>query len=148
MLGPATTMWNDYLGTAAADDADALPDTRSLYELAGLDRDRWTIVTIDLDRGAAGQRVTVYAVDREQIGTSAYAHFQQVLDSDGSLPVTAFHLEDAGQVENFANEAFRRVVVRLSCRALSDTALSIEKVEHVGPQQVGGPAPSDRAPKC
>ena len=37
-LDAASTTWNDYVGTAAADDADATLGTRSLYDLAALDR--------------------------------------------------------------------------------------------------------------
>ena len=39
-LGAASVRWNDYVGTAAADDADALLDRPSLYEVAGIDRGR------------------------------------------------------------------------------------------------------------
>ena len=63
-LGSAQVRWNDYVGTAAADDADALLNTRSLYKIAGLDRDRWTIVGIDFMMGAASERVVVYGIDR------------------------------------------------------------------------------------
>ena len=51
------------MGTAAADDADAVLATRSLYAIAGLDRERWTIVGLDLALGEASG-VVVYAVDR------------------------------------------------------------------------------------
>jgi hypothetical protein len=33
-LGPATTRFTDYVGTVAADDAEAVMDRPSLYELA------------------------------------------------------------------------------------------------------------------
>ena len=44
-LGSAQARWNDYVGTAAADDTTAILDARSLYEIVGLDR--WAIVGID-----------------------------------------------------------------------------------------------------
>ena len=48
-LGPATTRFTDYVGTVAADDAEAVMDRPSLYELAQIDRDRYTIVGIELN---------------------------------------------------------------------------------------------------
>src|SRR4051795_11787318 len=35
-LGPATTRWSDYVGTASADDAEVRIGAPSLYESAGL----------------------------------------------------------------------------------------------------------------
>jgi hypothetical protein len=67
-LGSAQVRWNDYVGTAAADDADAVLDTRSLYEIAGLDRDRWTIVGIDFTLDDAQEIVVIYAADRDDAG--------------------------------------------------------------------------------
>jgi hypothetical protein len=49
VLGPANTQWNDYVGTVAADDAEAVQDRPSLYELAHIDRDRYTILGIELN---------------------------------------------------------------------------------------------------
>ena len=43
VLGPARTRFDDYVGTVAADDAEVVKDQPSLYELAGIDRDRYTI---------------------------------------------------------------------------------------------------------
>jgi hypothetical protein len=42
LLGPANTRFNDYVGTVAADDAEAVKDQPSLYEIANIDRDRYT----------------------------------------------------------------------------------------------------------
>jgi hypothetical protein len=50
VLGPADARWNDYVGTAAADDAPVVAGLASLYSIAGVDRDRWTIVGMDLSR--------------------------------------------------------------------------------------------------
>ena len=48
-LGAATTRWSDYVGTAAADDAAAVAGHASVYELAGLDRNRWLVVAVDIE---------------------------------------------------------------------------------------------------
>lgn len=50
VLGPANTRFNDYVGTVAAVDAEAVKDQPSLYEIAGIDRDRYTILAVDLPR--------------------------------------------------------------------------------------------------
>jgi len=62
VLGSAHTLFNDYIGTVAADDAVALTGEPSLYELAGIDRDLYTIVAVDL-RVEGPVTATVYAVD-------------------------------------------------------------------------------------
>ena len=109
-LGSAQVRWNDYVGTAAADDADAVLATRSLYEIAGLDRDRWMVVGLDLALGdAAG--VVVYAVDRDG-GAEA-------LEAE-EVPVTAFRLSASTTLDSFLAEAFKRVSVRLMASSVHD----------------------------
>ena len=63
VLGPASTNFNDYLGTVAADDAGAVLHEPSLYELADLDRNRYTILAVDL-RVQGRTTATLYAIDR------------------------------------------------------------------------------------
>ncbi len=48
VLGPAHTRFNDYVGTVAADEAEVVKDQPSQYELADIDRDRYTILAVDL----------------------------------------------------------------------------------------------------
>jgi hypothetical protein len=93
-LGSAQARWNDYVGTAAADDADAILDTRSLYEIVGLDRDRWAIVGVDFSLADSSDHVVVYAEDRGSTSTGAPA-------DDGHLPVTAFHLTPSRRLDEF-----------------------------------------------
>jgi hypothetical protein len=112
-LGSAQVRWNDYLGTAAADDADALIHTPSLYELAGIDREQWTIVAIDLSMGSPEQ-VIVYATDRTQ----------DVADS-GTVAVTAFHLHPSVRLDEFTREAFKRVSIRLLSSAVRGNDLVV-----------------------
>jgi hypothetical protein len=68
VLGPANTRFNDYVGTVAADDAAAVMDRPSLYELAHIDRDRYTIVAVDLTVDGP-TTATVYAFDRVEHGS-------------------------------------------------------------------------------
>jgi len=105
-LGSAQARWNDYVGTAAADDASAVLNTRSLYEIAGLDRDRWRIVGIDFSMGSpTSQRVVVYGLDR--------AAEESSLEAVDRLAVTAFHLSPSVPLDRFLAEAFGEVSVRL-----------------------------------
>ena len=117
-LGPAQVQWNDYVGTAVADDADAILGTRSLYKIAGLDRSRWRIVGIDLSLAASADQVVVYATDHASPAVS------ERLD-DGNLPVTAFHLGTSVRLDQFLKEAFKRISVRLLSTAVTDREILV-----------------------
>lgn len=120
-LGSAQVRWNDYVGTAAADDADALLNRRSLYEIAGLDRERWTIVAVDFSLGTSADPLVVYATRRSG---------DQSVDAEaevGSLPVTAFHLGGSVQLDQFLAEAFQRVSVRLLSSGISGRDLVVDE---------------------
>ena len=107
-LGTAHARWNDYVGTAAADD-----------EIAGLDRGRWTIVGIEASLADTSEQVVVYALDRSVEPAS----------DDGALGevgVTAFHLSPSTRVDQFLHEAFQRVSVRLLLTLAVDRALRVD----------------------
>jgi hypothetical protein len=116
-LGSAQARWNDYVGTAAADDAAALLATRSLYELSDLDRDRWTIVGMDFSRGAASEQVVIYAMDR--------AAGVDVDPDTGDLNVTAIHLAKTTAMDSFIQEAFNQISVRLVSSAVRDKRIVV-----------------------
>ena len=118
VLGPATTPWNDFQGTAAADDAIALLGSRSLYEIAGLERCRWHIVGIDASLTHAQEHVVVYAVDR------ATEPGAREVGAD-ELAVTAFHLSPSTRVDRLLQEAFQRVSLRLVSTAAADRELRV-----------------------
>lgn len=133
-LGSASAHWNDYVGTAAADDADALLNARSLYQLAGMDRERWTIVGIDIDRWESDHRVTVYAFDRRRHPVETYSDLLQLAERTGQVPVTAFRLDDPAQVEAFRLEAFKRMAIRLTARPLTEVQLTVDDRRELHPQ--------------
>lgn len=112
-LGSAQVRWNDYVGTAAADDADAVLATPSLYELTGLDRELWIIVAIDLSMGSP-EHVIVYAADSTQ----------DLAESE-AVRVTAFHLEKSVRLHEFMENAFKRVSVRLLSSRVSGSQLLV-----------------------
>ena len=115
-LGSAQALWNDYVGTAAADDADAVLDTRSLYEITGLPRDQWRVVGVDFSLGDAGKGATLYAV--EQAVEVAEPAVDEVV-------VTAFPLEASEQLDRFLTEAFKRISVRLLSSVVADKRIIV-----------------------
>ena len=108
------TMW----GTAAADDADAILDTRSLYEIVGLDRDRWTIVGIDFSLTDSEDHVVAYAVDRAPTSSREPSE-------DDHLAVTAFHLATSVRLHEFLRAVFKRISVRLLSTSVRDRELIV-----------------------
>jgi len=125
VLGPARTNFNDYVGTVAADDTAAVLDRPSMYELAHIDRDRYTIVAIDLivDGPVAA---TIYAVDRVEQGISLHAEIVELGQHQGEIPVVQFDLAEPG-VEEFIRKAFKRISVRLVAQHLRDQVLVVAK---------------------
>ena len=123
VLGPARTNFNDYVGTVAADDAEAAVDRPSLYELARIDRDRYTILAIDL-KVDGPVTATVYAIDRVAHGISLHAAIAALGESLGEIPVVQFNLPEP-KVEEFIRHAFRRMSVRLVTEALRDQVLVV-----------------------
>jgi len=120
-LAAAHARWNDYLGSAAADDSGAVLGRRSIYEIASLDRERWTIVGIEISLGDASEQVVLYAVDR----MVKPAKSEEV----DEMAVTAFHLGAAAQVDEFLREAFDRVNLRLMSTMAVDRYLRVD--DHV-----------------
>jgi hypothetical protein len=111
VLGPASTRFNDYIGTVAADDAEAIMDRPSLYELAQIDRDRFTIVGIDLNVDGPAT-ATVYAIDRVGPEVVRPAEIVESGQSRREIPVVPFDIPEP-TVEDFIRHAFRRISVRL-----------------------------------
>ena len=116
--GTAQARWNDYVGTAAADDADAILDARSLYEIVGLDRERWAIVGIDFSLTDSADHVVVYGSDRASAATEEPS-------DEGHLAVTAFHLGTSVGLDEFLREVFKRVSVRLLSSAVNHRDLVV-----------------------
>ena len=118
--------WNDYIGTSAADDAPAVRDRPSLYVLAGIDRERWTILAIDVKVFETEPAVTVYAIDRQAHGIGDTTSLQEFAQRLGELPVTPFPLAEQ-HVEDFINDAFRHLSIRLISKEVRDQILVAEQ---------------------
>jgi hypothetical protein len=118
-LGPATTRWSDYVGTASADDAEVRIGAPSLYELSGLDRGLWRIVGMDLVLQHRAPSVVVYAVATADAAPST----SNGTTGAEALQVTAFRLEEPEQVDAFLGQAFETLQVRLVVREHRDALL-------------------------
>lgn len=119
----ASTRWNDYVGTVAADDSPPLVGSRSLYELAGLDREHWIIVGLDVVVKAAVPEVVIYAAGRGPGG----AVIEDLVDAQGTLPVMAYSIVDLKRVEALLGEGFGQLSVRLRPRDLDYPLRVIER---------------------
>jgi hypothetical protein len=124
VLGPASTRFNDYMGTVAADDAEAIKDQPSLYGLARIDRDRYTIVGIDLNVDGPAT-ATVYAIDRVAQEVARPVEIIELGRSRGEVPVVPFDIPEPN-VEEFIRHAFKRISVRLVTQDLGDQVLVVE----------------------
>jgi hypothetical protein len=134
-LGPARTNFNDYVGTVAADDAEAVLDRPSLYELAQIDRDRYTIVAVDLTVDGPVTAI-VYAIDRveHQISLNG-TDLVELGQRWGEIPVVQFNLPEPN-VDDFIRHAFKRISVRLVTQTLRDQVLVVSDLrpaEDLGP---------------
>jgi hypothetical protein len=123
VLGPASTNFNDYLGTVAADDAEVVLHEPSIYELADLDRDRYTVLAVDL-RVEGRTTATVYAIDRVEHPDALPRDIAARGQSQGDVPVVRFDLPEAS-AEEFMKHAFSRISVRLVTLPLHDHALVV-----------------------
>jgi len=122
-LGPARTTFNDYVGSVAADDAKAVLDRPSLYELAQIDRDRYTILAVDLNVDGPAT-VTIYAIDRIEHGVSGNADIVELGQRGGEIPVVQIDLARPS-FDDFIRNAFTRISVRLVTETFRDQVLVV-----------------------
>ncbi|GAA3580261.1 hypothetical protein GCM10022197_42570 [Microlunatus spumicola] len=138
-LGPALASWNDFVGTAAADESGPDATGPSLYEAAGLDPATWIILGVDLGT-ATPATLVVYALDRAVHGVSTHADLIDLGHRSGELAVTAFELCGPEALRRGA-AAFERLSVRLVARPFHDQRL----VVHERRALPVGPPPTDPA---
>jgi hypothetical protein len=129
LLGPACTYWNDFVGTAAADDLEASAASDSIYQLAQLSPSRWIIAAVDVCVDDSKSRIVVYAFDREPAEVSSYADLLELAEQHGDLPVVAFELALPTDHDGNLGRLFRRVTVRLVARGLKDVPLVVRGTE-------------------
>lgn len=122
-LGPATTDWNDYVGTAAADNLEV--NTAHLHELAHLDPERWMIAAIDVAIDGHGSTATLYAIDQQASGVSSHADLLEIADTDGHLEVVSIDLRNELGPPTALSTLFRSARIRLVARGLRDVPLVV-----------------------
>jgi hypothetical protein len=98
-------------------------DRPSLYELARIDRDRYTILAIDLNVDGPVTAM-VYAIDRLEHGISRPAEIVELGQQRGEIPVVQFNVPEP-HVEEFIRHAFKRISVRLVTRDVRDQILLV-----------------------
>ncbi|WP_146249244.1 hypothetical protein [Curtobacterium sp. MCLR17_042] len=129
-LGPAHVQYDQWLGTAAAED-DITVNSDDLYEVVGLDRTKWTIIGIEFFDGTStrASRVTVQALDRAKHGLQHAQHeeLRAFTDSRGHLPVTSFEVHGT-QAEDITKRVFKRYMVRLTTASFADAPLRVEEL--------------------
>ena len=139
-LGPATTRFSDHVETVAADDAEAVMDRPSLYELAQIDRDRYTIVGIELNVDGP-TTASVYAFDRS---VRSVARLEEIVElglsrgSDSCRRVRHTRGVDAGEL---IRHAFRRISVRLVIQDLRDQPLIVSEPSSAQADEARGTEP-------
>ena len=113
----ASVQYNDWKGTAAADDGD--PQHPSLYALAGIDQTKWWIVGIDLYGyyEESGGRVLALPKDR-------YPNLQAAVDEPDELRVTQFDIPH--QTGFAALEVFKRWNMQLTWRHLDRRLVPVD----------------------
>ena len=97
ILPPARSSYDDWLGTACAENS-MVTSGGDLYELAGLDRDRWLILAIDMGASSHGKppswTVRVYAADRGALGFKGVEDLEAIAQERGNIPVVDILLHD------------------------------------------------------
>lgn len=96
---PASTSYRDWVGTAAAENS-IIVGSGDLYELAGLDHERWSILGIDAWANSHGVdpdwTVHVYAFDKTAAEVSSHDELIALAAERGSVPVTDILLHNVG----------------------------------------------------
>jgi len=100
-------------------------DRPSLYELAQIDRDRYTILGIELNVDGP-TTAAVYAFDRLEHSIARLEEIVELGLSRGEIPVVRFDIPemDAG---DFIRHAFTRISVRLVIQHLRDQVLVVNE---------------------
>ncbi len=119
-LGPAAVMWNDFVGSAAADDLNGSSGDRNLYELAGIDPQQWMILGIDLVLQGGSEHGRVYALNRVDNQVDTHEDLLELAYHSGELTVDAFEIDAAGSAGHLVRSVFEHVAVRLIARGVSD----------------------------
>lgn len=124
-LGPATVLWNDFVGSAAADGLTGPSRDGGLYDLAGLDPENWLILGVDLMLEGGSERARVYALDRAEHQIDSQHDLLELAYHHGELVVEAFDVDAAPPSTGPIRSMFEHIAVRLIARGVSDQRLVV-----------------------
>ena len=128
ILAHASVTYGDWIGTAAADEHQTIGHL-DLYEVAGLDPDRWWILSIDITGvGIDKGYFYVYAVDRQATSITDYESLQLHGRGHGKIPVTSFLVHDIA-AETLIRESFTQFHLQLRHRSLGELPLEVEDTQ-------------------
>lgn len=100
-------------GTAAGNNANALPGTKNLRDTVGLGK-QWSIVAVALRRSLKATELEIHAVDCERWGIKNFEQLQALAaEHDGSLPVTQFLMDVNSDLSTFLDQHFKSFTVVL-----------------------------------
>jgi hypothetical protein len=126
ILRNATVQYGDFIGSAAADRADA--GSLGLNEVVGIDAEKWWILAIEIYAAEPADLtedcVRVFAVDRAREGINTAAELQAYGTEHGTIPVTEFQVHDVSAAEIVRN-SFKRLAVQLRSRSLEQLELNV-----------------------
>ncbi len=121
----------DFGGTVAADEVAVARGPTDMYTLAGLDRDRWSILAVDMRRWRGGDSVIVYALDQAKYGVSDRDGLMALAARLGHLPVVRFRVK-VDDILAFVDSSFTRFSARLVHRGVEGYPLTVVGAEESG----------------
>lgn len=124
-LTPASVQYDDYVGTAAADQADALVGTKSLEVLTGLAGTPWTIVGYHVYRSVNSWNFHLYAANKDELGINSHEDFASVERKLGHIPVRDFSLPHGVNPEEVFAALFKRFSITMTHRGLNGLQLAV-----------------------
>lgn len=128
--GDASVTYDDWHGTAQLDHRSNV----SLYELVGIDHNKWMIIGLDIGGGEQHHELRVLAIDRQYIPEGGDVLPKVAAMNNGEIPVTDFLIHDADPYEilRAITHAFD---LRLRLKRTVDYPIRIEETADISEQE-------------
>jgi hypothetical protein len=121
----ASVQYDDLVGTAAADRADALVHNKSVEELTGLTETPWKIVGYRIYRSASSWNFHLFAANADELGIKSHDDFARVEKELGHIPVRDFALPHVVDPEKVFAALFKRFSVEMTYKGISNLQLAV-----------------------